>query len=67
MVFASLRSNGRVAEFAFLCFPLGSVRDEPRVGRFLHALSPSSSGGRPDLGGDVWTKETSLAVEEWDV
>lgn len=67
MVFASLRSNGKVAEFAFLCFPLGSVRDRPRAVRFSQGLSHSISGGRPELKDDVWTGETSWAVEGWDV
>lgn len=67
MVFASLRSNGKVAEFAFLCFPLGSIRDEAWAGRFSHGLSHSTSGGRPEPEGDVWSRETSWAVEEWDV
>lgn len=67
MAFASMRSNGKVAEFAFLYFPLGSVRDKPKFGTFSQGLTHSSSGGRPELGGDVWARETSWAVEEWDV
>lgn len=65
-MFASLRSNGKVAEFVFLSFPLGSVR-EPWVRSFSHGFSHSTSGSRPELGGDVWAWEISGAVEEWDV
>lgn len=53
MLFASLRSNGKVAEFAFLYFPLGSVTDEPQDESLSQGLSHSTSEGRPEHGGDV--------------
>lgn len=67
MLFASLRSNGKVAEFAFLYFPLGCIRDEPQVWRFSQGFSLSTSGVRPESGGDVWAWPNSGAVEKWDV